>query len=170
MFLAVCGGKHGERNVIVGLDPDLERRSRSLLAPLARSRGYEVRHERHHADAVLLTQSLQHIVRNVAGHVADDAGGGVREHDRNLADRQSVAHRVGRDVAEVDQHADAVHLAHHLDAKSGQTAQHGLVGGRVGPRDVVVVGQCQVAHTEHVQHSQRRQRAADRVPALGPHE
>ena len=74
----------------------------------------------------------------------------------DLGDPQRVAHGVGRDVGEVDEHADPVHLPDHLDAESRQPAEHRLVGGRVGPRDVAVVGQRHVAHAEHVQHAQRR--------------
>ena len=44
----------------------------------------------------------------------------------------------------------------------------GHVGRRVRPRRVVVVGQRQVAHPEHVQHPQGAEGAADRVAALGP--
>ena len=81
-----------------------------------------------------------------------------------------MAHRVGRDVREVDEHADAVHLAHHLDAKGGEPADGRLVGGRVGPRDVVVVGQRQVTDTQHVQHPQGCEGTTDGVATLSPDE
>ena len=54
--------------------------------------------------------------------------------------------------------------------KSREPAQHRLVGGRVGPRHVVVVGQGQVAHPEPVQHPQGAERPVDLVAALGPHQ
>ncbi len=36
------------------------------------------------------------------------------------ADPQRVVHRVGRDVAEIDEHAEPVHLAHHFLAELRQ--------------------------------------------------
>ena len=79
---------------------------------------------------------------------------------------ERVAHRVGRDVGEVDHHPDAVHLPHDLAAERRQPARDRAVGGRVGPGGVRVVGQRQVAHPERVQLAERAERAVDRVPAL----
>ena len=76
-------------------------------------------------------------------------------------------HRGRRDVREVDEHAERVHLAHDVAAEVGQPAALRLVGGRVRPRQVVVVRQRHVAHAERVQHAQHGERAVDAVPALG---
>ena len=59
---------------------------------------------------------------------------GVREHDRHGGDVERLAHHVGAHVAEVDEHADPVHLGDDLTAEVGEPAEHRLVGGRVGPR------------------------------------
>ena len=75
---------------------------------------------------------------------------------------------VGRDVAEVDHHAEPVHLAHDLAAEGAEATDDRHVGRRVGPRRVVVVGERQVTHAEHVQHPEGAEGAADRVAALGP--
>ncbi len=82
-------------------------------------------------------------------------------------DVERVAHGVGRHVREVDEHPEPVHLAHHLAAERREPAEHRLVGRRVGPRHVLVVGEGQVAHPERVQHPQRAERGVDAVPALG---
>jgi hypothetical protein len=58
-------------------------------------------------------------------------------------------------VTQVDEHPDAVHLGNDLATEVGQPAQHRLIGGGVGPRDVVVVGEGQVADAEAVEHAQR---------------
>ena len=47
---------------------------------------------------------------------------------------ERVAHHVGGDVREVDEHAEPVHLADHVAAEVGEPAEHRLVGRGVGPR------------------------------------
>ena len=81
-------------------------------------------------------------------------------------DANRVFHRVRRDVAEVDEHAEPVHLAHDLFAERRQPVEHRRVGRRVGPRDVLRVRQRHVARAEAVEHAQRAERAVDRVPAF----
>ena len=73
-------------------------------------------------------------------------------------------------MAEVDEHPDAVHLGDDLATEVGEPAQRRLVRGGVGPRDVVVVGEGQVADTEAVEHAQRAERLVDLVAALGTHQ
>ena len=85
---------------------------------------HELRHEGHHADAAARGHLLEHVVGRVARAVGDRAGRAVAEDHRRLADLERGAHRVGRDVGEVDHHPDAVHLAHHLAAEGGQPAGH----------------------------------------------
>ncbi len=138
-----------------------------LQVPVTDALGDEARDERHHAQAAVVPQALEHVVGHVAGVVAQGAGRGVGEHRRRLRDVEGVAHRVCRDVREVDEHAQPVHLPDHLVPERGQAAELGLVGGRVRPRHVVVVGQREVADAEGVEHPQRPERGVDAVPALG---
>src|SRR6478672_10148940 len=70
------------------------------------------------------------------------------------------------DVAEVDQHAEPVHLADHLAPEGGQSAVLRLVGRRVGPARRVPVRQRHVAHATREERPKDRQRARDHVPAL----
>ena len=83
---------------------------------------------------------------------------------------ERVPHGGRRHVREVDQHAEAVHLPDDLAAEGGQTADARLVGRRVRPGDVVVVGERHVAHAERVQPAQRAERVVDGVAALGAHQ
>ena len=55
-------------------------------------------------------QRLEHVVGGVAGAVGHRPGRAVAEDRRHLGHGEGVAHRVGRDVGEVDHHADPVHL------------------------------------------------------------
>ena len=75
MLLAVCRGERVERDVVFGVDPGLERCHRGVLAPQGGGGGDELGHERHHADAVVVAQGLEHVVGDVAGRVADGARG-----------------------------------------------------------------------------------------------
>ena len=71
-----------------------------------------------------------------------------------------------RDVGQVDEHADPLHLPDHRAAEVGQPARLGLVGGRVRPAHVVVVGQRHVPDAERVQRAENAERRTDRVAAL----
>ena len=51
-------------------------------------------------------------------------------------DAQRVLHRVGRDVAQIDEHPEPVHLLDDLFAEGGQPVGLRRVGGGVGPRRV----------------------------------
>ena len=58
---------------------------------------------------------------------------------------QGMLHRVDRDVRNIDQHSQAVHLLDDFLAKGGQAAMAFGVGGRIGPVQRVGVGQRHVA-------------------------
>ena len=65
-------------------------------------------------------------------------------------------------MREVDEHAEPVHLAHHLAPERARARRAtGTSVAESAHGDVVVVRQGQVAHAEHVQHPQRR-RASSR--------
>ena len=126
----------------------------------------EARHERHHHHAAGPAHLLEDVVGHVAGDVGDGAGRGVREQHRRIAHLDRLPHRVGRDVAEVDQHAEPVHLAHHVLAEVGEAAVRMRTRRRIGPGRVVVVGERHVAGAQPRQDAQDRERARDAVAAL----
>ncbi|GIE27016.1 hypothetical protein Ait01nite_000610 [Actinoplanes italicus] len=70
-------------------------------------------------------------------------------------------------MRQVDEHADPVHLSDHLAAEVVEPAEPGCVGGAVGPRDVLLVGQGQIPDAQLTEHPQDRQGVADAVAALG---
>ena len=108
----------------------------------------------------------QHVVGDVARMVDQAVRRGVREDHRRRRDVQRVAHGLGAHVGQVDHHPEPVHLGDHAAADVVEPAQHPLVGGRVGPGDVVVVGQGQVPHAQPVVHPQHRERPVDLVATL----
>jgi hypothetical protein len=81
----------------------------------------------------------------------------MAEDHRRSGDIERIVHRRLADMAEIDQHAQPLHLAHHV--RRG-------VGGAVGPGGVLEMGQRHVARAERVHLPQHRQRAADRMAAL----
>ena len=85
-----------------------------------------------------------------------------------MAGGDRLAHHLGRDVAQIDQHAEAVHLGDDLEPERGQAVPLGIVGGAVGPFGGLVVGQRHVARAEAIELAQRGQAAADLAPALDP--
>ena len=135
--------------------------------PVGALLGDEGGHEGDHADAAVGGQPGQHVVGYVARAVADGPGGAVREDDRGRGHLQRVAHGARGHVRQVDQHAEPLHLAHHVPAEIGQPAGLRDVGGRVGPADVVVVGQRHVPDAEGVQHPQHAEGPGDGVAAFG---
>ncbi|GAA1605009.1 hypothetical protein GCM10009828_034970 [Actinoplanes couchii] len=131
-------------------------------------RRQERRHERHHAHPAVAGQPGQHVVRHVARVAADRPRRRMTEDHRGAGGVQGGTHSGVGDVRQVDEHADPVHLGHHLAAEVAEPADPGHVGGAVRPAGVLVVGQGQVADAQLVQHPQDGQRVADAVPALGP--
>ena len=69
-------------------------------------------------------------------------------------------------MRQVDQHPDPLHLADHLPAEIGQAADRHVIGGRIGPADVGVVGQGHVPDAERGQHPQHAERPGDRMTAF----
>lgn len=120
---------------------------------------------------------FEHVVRHIPGGVADGSRRRVREDDRRLRRLQRVAHRLGRRVAQVDQHAEPIHLAHHrlaevgeADFVAGRAHAPAVVAGAAlraaRPRRVARVRQRQVARAQVVQHAQHREAVAERMSAL----
>jgi hypothetical protein len=71
----------------------------------------ESRVEVHHYHTVVLCQTRQDRIRDVARAGGDGEGARVAGDDRRLRDAEHVVHRLGRDVRDVDEHAEPVHLA-----------------------------------------------------------
>jgi len=98
--------------------------------------------------------------------VVDAARARVAEHHRRLRHGKRVLHRRLARVAQIDDHADAVHLAHHLFAERGQPVVRGRVGRAVAPRRVPAMGQRHVPRAEIIHVAQHRQARSDRMTAL----
>ena len=79
---------------------------------------------------------------------------------------ERVAHDGRRDVGEVHQHAEPVHLPHHFAAELGEAAVPGAVERGVGPVEGDVVGQGHVPGAELVVGPERAERVLDGVAAL----
>ncbi len=88
----------------------------------------------------------------------------MRSDHRRPADAQCVLHRIGRNVRNIDQHPQVVHLAHHIFAKRRQPSGARHVGGRINPIERIGMRQCHVSRAQAVQPAQRGQRVFDRVP------
>ena len=67
-------------------------------------------------------QLSEYVVGHVARRVADGEGRRVGEYEGRLARPQRVPHRPSRRVAQIDQHAQSVHLPYHRLAERRQSA------------------------------------------------
>ena len=126
----------------------------------------EARHERHHDDAAVLRHARENRVGHVARMIDERARAGVREDHRRLGDVERGAHRPGRDVRQVDEHAEAVHLAHDFPAEWREAAVLRRVERGVGPVERHVVRERHVARAECVVRAQQGERILNRVAAL----
>ncbi len=98
----------------------------------------ELRKKRNSKQKWDIHQELEYVVGHVPGVGADSPGARVGEHDRGVGGGEGVPHGVGRDVRQVHQHPQAVHLADYLQAERGEAAaaRGGLAAvhqGGVGP-------------------------------------
>ena len=66
-------------------------------------------------------------------------------------------------MAEIDQHPQPVHLAHHIAAKIGQSAMDRGIGRCIRPGQVLEVGYRHIPRAKRIHLAQHRQRAADRM-------
>ena len=167
------------RRLVLARDPLLRRLVRHVLRArldlvLARLVGVghrlrdEAGHEGHHHHAAVGLDAGEDGVGHVARHVVQRPRGGMREDDGRLRDAQRVVHRLRRDVRQVDQHAQPVHLTHDFLAEAREPAVGGGAGGAVRPVQGHVVRERHVAHAQVVVRAQRAQRVLDGVAALDP--
>lgn len=56
---------------------------------------------------------MQNIVGNVSVMAANTEGRRVREYDGSSRDREHLSHNVVRDMRQIDQHSDSIHLVNH---------------------------------------------------------
>ncbi len=149
-----------------GLEPRfLGGLQRFILQPRGRQ---EDRHPIGHHHSAIGGEQAQHIVRDVARVIVNPARRGVGEDHRRAAGRNRLTHHLGRDVAEVDQHSEAVHFGDDLETERREAVPLGIVGRAVGPFGGLVMGQSHVARAQAVELTQCGQAAADLAPALDP--
>ena len=130
--------------------PDLGGRLGRLDAPRRGRRGDELRHEGDHADPAVVGAARP------ARRRARCAGGRRRRGPRSgekitgaCGDVERVRASCRRDTwREVDEHAEPVHLAHHLAPNGASPPRTGSSVAESAHGDVVVVGERQVAHAE----------------------
>ena len=135
--------------------------------PVGALLGDEERDERDHAHAAVDRQPGQHVVGDVARVVGERerATNGRRSPGRRPCPGPAfivVTATCDRSTSMPRRCISATTVA----AEADRPPQSGCVGRRVGPADVVVVGQRQVADAEGVQGAEHAERAVDAVPAL----
>ena len=106
---------------------------RPLILLAVRSFVEKRRIKNDHYHAAVLRQPSQHVVRNVPCVIVDAAHSRMRRDQRSLRDVEHVIHYFRRDVRNVDQDPQAVHLAHHFFAKLRQPVALDLAAVCVGP-------------------------------------
>ena len=119
-----------------------------------------------HDHAAVFRQPAQHVVRHVARVVRHRPGGGMGEDDRRLGHVECVVHASRRDVRDVDQHAQPVHLAHHFLPERGESSEFGELAAGVRPGEVGAVRESHVPDPERVKGPQGAERVLDRVASL----
>ena len=121
-----------------------------------------------HDHAAIGREEAQDFVGDVARMVAQRAGIRVGKDDRRAGRGDRLAHHVGRDVAQVEQHAEAIHFADDREAKRGQSVVNRIVGRAVGPIVILEMGQRHIARAKRVKAAQRGEIIADVVATLHP--
>ena len=129
----------------------------------------EARQEDDHHDPAVRLDERQHAVGGVARMRVHRAHPRMAEHHRRFRDFERVLHRRLADMAQIDDHADAVHLAHDLAPEVVEAIERGRVGRAVGPRDILRMRQRHIARAEIVHLAQHGERRSDRLAALHPH-
>jgi len=154
---------------VVGDVGDRHLRRLAEAGPLEPGRillGEELRHERDHQDSPVRSQPGEHVIGHVAGMVGERAAGAVAEDHRRIRDVERRVRRRRRDVGEVDEHAEAVELAHVFDTARAEAVVHRVVGARIRPGGVVHVGEGQVPHPQPGEHPQHARGIVEAVGAL----
>ena len=74
------------------------------------------------------------------GWIAKRSGAQVGEDDRGLGDVERATRRVRRNVREVDEHAEALHLTNYFLSESSQPTVDRGIRRRICPWHVLVMG------------------------------
>ena len=98
--------------------------------------------------------------------VVDRARAGMGGDDRHARQRQHLVERRVRAVADVDDHAEPVHLGHPLPAERRQAVPARLAGGAVGELVVAAVHRPGQPDAEPVEGGEQRQILAERPAVL----
>ncbi len=102
--------------------------------PLARVLA-DIAGQRHdHDHAAVLGQPPEHAVGHVARMAVDRPRARMAEDHRRGRHVERILHGLLAHMAEIDQHAEAIHLAHHVAAEIGEAAMFRRVGRGIGPR------------------------------------
>ena len=128
--------------------------------------GREIDH--HHA--AVLRHSGEHRVAHIARMAVDRLRTRVREDDGRLRYIEGIHHRHFADVTEIDQHADAIHLADDAFAVGGEAVMLRDVRGGIGPVRGLEVSERHIAGAEIVEHAQRGEAVPHLMTALDPDE
>ena len=140
--------------------------SRSRRRMLTQVFRYEPRQRHRHHDAAILGHARQHAVGYVAQVAGNRPGPRMAEDDRSLRDIERIHHRRFADVAEIDKHPDAVHLAHDILAEGVEPVVLRCVGGAVGPAQRLAMRQRHVARAHVVHLAQYGEARPDRMAAF----
>ena len=116
--------------------------------------------------AAVLRQRPQHVVGHVAGHSERARQEECVAITGFVVTVERVVEGLVGDVRDIHDHAEAVHLPHHLLAEFGEAVVRGLVGGGVGPVVVAEMGQRHRADAQALVHPQHREIVVDLVPAF----
>ncbi len=128
--------------------------------------GDVVGQEINHHDTAVGCDQPEHRVAHIARMIYQRARRGVREDDRRRRHPQRRAHGLLGDVRQVDQHAEAVHLAHYRLTEGCEPMVRRGIGGGIRPGGVGGVGERHVARAEVVVGAQHRERVIDLVATL----
>ena len=112
------------------------------------------RQELDHDGAAVLCDTPQHGVRHIARVVMHAAGRRMRRDYRRGRDVEHVVHRIDRNMRDIDQHPEPIHLLYDLATKFIEPAVLRFGHMRIGPVVRDVVRQRHVADAEAVEISQ----------------
>src|SRR5579884_801948 len=122
--------------------------------------------EVHHDDSAIGRNQLQYVIWNIPWMIGQRSRIAVREENWCPCHLEGSAHRFGRNVAEIDEHADPVHLIDYGSAKLVDPVVLGIVGCTVGKLVILEMRQRHVTRTKIIELPQRREAAANLVSAF----